>query len=178
MRVIGGEFRSRRLKTLPGLEVRPTPDRLRESLFNILAPSIEGAVFVDAYAGCGAVGIEALSRGARKAVFIERSRASAAVLRDNLASLGLAHKAEIIVGKSAAALARFTSGIVFADPPYGLDCEYETTLRILGESLPELAVIQHHKKRKLPDTIGGMEKFRTVRQGENCLAFYRPAEGG
>ncbi len=175
MRVIAGEFRSRRLKTVPGLEVRPTPDRLRESLFNILSPSIEGAVFVDAYAGCGAVGIEALSRGARKAVFIERSRAAAAVLRDNLVSLGLERKAEVIVGKAAAALARFASAIVFADPPYGLDGEYEATLRLLGESLPELAILQHHKRRTLPQRCGGIEKFRTVCQGENCLTFYRPA---
>ena len=74
MRVIGGEFRSPRLKTLPGLSLRPTPDRLRETLFNILSPVIEGSVFVDAYAGTGAVGIEALSRGARHATFIEKNR--------------------------------------------------------------------------------------------------------
>ena len=84
MRVIGGEFRSRQLKTLPGLEVRPTPDRLRETLFNILAPRIEGAVFADIYAGSGAVGIEALSRGASRAIFVEQSRVAANVIRENL----------------------------------------------------------------------------------------------
>ena len=89
MRVIAGRFRSRKLKSVPGLDTRPTPDRLRESLFNVLAPSIEGAIFVDAYAGTGSVGIEALSRGAERAVFIERSRGAIAVLRENLASLGV-----------------------------------------------------------------------------------------
>src|SRR6476646_546387 len=73
MRVIAGEFRSRKLKSLPGLETRPTPDRLRETLFDVLAPRMEGAVFVDAYAGTGAVGIEALSRGAARAIFLEKS---------------------------------------------------------------------------------------------------------
>src|ERR1700733_9942186 len=84
MRVIGGEFRSRLLKSLPGLEVRPTPDRMREALFNVLAPRIGGVVFADVYAGTGAVGIEALSRGASWAVFIEQNRAAVDVIRENL----------------------------------------------------------------------------------------------
>ena len=88
MRVIGGEYRSRPLKSPPGMETRPTPDRLRESLFNILSPRIMDAVFVDAYAGCGSVGIEAISRGARKAVFIERNRENVAIIQDNLRTLG------------------------------------------------------------------------------------------
>ncbi len=87
MRVIGGEFRSRRLNSVPGLDTRPTPDRLRETLFNVLAPRIEGAVFVDAYAGTGAVGIEALSRGAARCVFLEISRRAAETIRENLFAL-------------------------------------------------------------------------------------------
>ena len=89
MRVIAGEFRSRVLKTLPGMDVRPTPDRLREALFSILAPRLKGAVFLDAYAGTGSVGIEALSRGASRAVFIEKNRAAMLVIRENLRSLGI-----------------------------------------------------------------------------------------
>ena len=89
MRVIGGEFRSRKLKTPLGDSIRPTPDRLREALFNILAPRIEGLVFLDAYAGSGSVGIEALSRGARRVIFIEKSRAALRALQDNITTLGI-----------------------------------------------------------------------------------------
>src|SRR5262245_11534318 len=99
MRIIAGDLRSRRLKSVPGLDTRPTPDRLRESLFNILAPRIEGAIFLDAYAGTGAVGMEALSRGAARAIFIERSRKAVDVLRENLASLGVAQRADLIHGR-------------------------------------------------------------------------------
>ncbi len=95
MRVIGGEFRSRVLKSLPGLDVRPTPDRLREALFSILAPRIEGIVFADLYAGTGAVGIEALSRGAARAVFVEKNRAAIQVIRANLKSLNLEDRAQV-----------------------------------------------------------------------------------
>src|SRR5215468_9808857 len=93
MRIVAGEFRSRLLKSIPGLDVRPTPDRLREALFNVLAPRIDGVVFADVYAGTGAVGIEALSRGASTAIFVEQSRAAAAVIRQNLKSLGLESRA-------------------------------------------------------------------------------------
>ncbi len=100
MRVIAGEFRSRRLKSLPGWDTRPTPDRLRESLFNVLAPRLPDCVFMDIYAGTGAVGIEALSRGARRSIFIEKNRAAVEVIRENLAALGIAGRAEIFTGKS------------------------------------------------------------------------------
>jgi len=104
--VIGGEFRSRKLKTLPGLALRPTPDRLREALFNVLAPRIEGAVFVDAYAGSGAVGIEALSRGAARAIFLEKHFAATRLIRENLRSLGIEDRASVAYGAAAPALAR------------------------------------------------------------------------
>src|SRR5215204_4390646 len=100
MRVIAGEFRSRVLKTVPGMDTRPTPDRLRESLFNVLAPEIEGVVFLDAYAGSGAVGIEAISRGAAKAILIERSRSAANVIRENIAALKLAGRIEVLHGRA------------------------------------------------------------------------------
>src|SRR5229473_1238016 len=106
MRVIAGEFRSRKLKALPGLDTRPTPDRLRETLFNILAPRIEGRiegiVFADLYAGTGAVGIEALSRGAARAIFVEQSRAAANLIRENLRSLGLDARAQVRHGRATA----------------------------------------------------------------------------
>ncbi len=100
MRVIGGEFRSRRIKTLSGLETRPTPDRLRETLFNVLATVIADSIFLDAYAGSGAVGIEALSRGASRAIFVEKNRAAVEVIRENLSTLGLEKRAEVFTGKT------------------------------------------------------------------------------
>src|SRR5438876_11995569 len=106
MRVIGGEFRSRRLKTLPGLSLRPTPDRLREALFNVLAPRIEGATFLDAYAGSGSVGIEALSRGAGHAIFVEKHFAAVKMIRENLAALEISDRSTILQRPSLAARGR------------------------------------------------------------------------
>src|ERR1700674_4015595 len=125
MRIIGGEFRSRVLKSLPGLDVRPTPDRLREALFNVLAPRIAGTTFADLYAGTGAVGIEALSRGASKAIFVEQSHSAARVIRENLHALEIGNRAEVLHGRATAMLSKVQADIVFLDPPYRLEREYE-----------------------------------------------------
>ncbi len=175
MRVIGGELRSRRLKSAPGLDTRPTPDRLRESLFNVLAPVIEGAVFMDAYAGTGAVGIEALSRGASRAIFIERARPALHVLRENIAALGLSERSRVIVGNPPTEIAAIQAGIVFADPPYDLAREYELFLDALGRNPPELAIIQHARKYDPGESHGALARYRVLRQGDNSLSFYRPA---
>src|SRR5262249_17472890 len=118
MRIIAGEFRSRRLKSIPGAVTRPTPDRLREALFNILQHRIEGATFLDAYAGTGAVGIEALSRGASHAWFLEKNRAALDVIRENLATLGLERRATVVTGPAALTIGHHRADIVFLDPPY------------------------------------------------------------
>ncbi|MCC6389937.1 MAG: RsmD family RNA methyltransferase, partial [Bryobacterales bacterium] len=117
MRVIGGEFRSRRLKPVPGYDVRPTPDRLRETLFDILTPRIEGATFVDAYAGTGAVGIEAVSRGAARAILMEKNRHALKVLEENVASLGIEGRVKVLRGPARLLLPRWEGDIVFLDPP-------------------------------------------------------------
>ena len=172
MRVIGGEFRSRKLKTLPGLATRPTPDRLRETLFNVLAPRIRDAMFVDAYAGTGAVGIEALSRGARYSVFLERNREAVEVIRENLASLGLERKAQVVAGPVLLRLPQPEADIVFLDPPYDAAREYAAALDLLGENPRPLVVAQHSVHSVLKDVYGGLRRTRTVRHGENALSFY------
>jgi 16S rRNA (guanine966-N2)-methyltransferase len=176
MRVIGGEFRSRRLVSVPGLETRPTPDRLRESLFNILAPRIEGAVFADLYAGTGAVGIEALSRGASKVIFVERGHAALAAIRENVRSLGAAARTEIRPGKVTAMIDRIQADIVFLDPPYDQEQEYELVLEKLAAQPPPLApglvIAQHSARLVLKEAYGLLRRTRIVKQGDNALTFY------
>lgn len=176
MRVIGGEFRSRRLRSLPGRQLRPTPDRLRETLFDVLAARIGGTVFLDAYAGSGAVGIEALSRGAARVIFIEKYRGAVEAIRENLKSLGLDARAEVICGKTLVALARFQADIVFLDPPYELAEEYDGALRALGEAPPGLVIAQHPVRLALKEEYGQLRRTRVLKQGDNALSFYGTAE--
>ena len=173
--MIGGEFRSRVLKTLPGLDVRPTPDRLRESLFSVLAPRIEGATFVDAYAGTGSVGIEAISRGAKKAIFLEQNQAAVAVIRANLKSLGIDGRAEVRRGRATSSLGKLGADIVFLDPPYRLDQEYELALDLVGASPPPLVIVQHDVRRKMKEMYGLLSLQRVMKQGDNVLTFFAPS---
>jgi len=175
MRVIAGELRSRRLKSIPGLATRPTPDRLRETLFDILGSRVEGAVFLDAYAGTGAVGIEAISRGAARAIFIERSKAAQRVLRENLARLGIEGRAVVALGAAASLIPRYKAGIVFLDPPYERESEYGKVLDLMCENPPELVIAQHSVRLMLPETWGPLVRTRIVRQGDNALSIYAPA---
>ena len=172
MRVIGGEFRSRRLKTVRGLDTRPTPDRLRESLFDVLAPRIRDCVFLDAYAGTGAVGIEALSRGARRAIFVEKNQGAVAVIRDNLAALGVGNRAEVYTSKAVPVLERVSADIVFLDPPYEREDEYESELTILDVAENELVIVQHSSRVALKPDYGGLHRYRELKQGDNVLSFY------
>ena len=172
MRVIAGEFRSRRLKSIPGDATRPTPDRLRETLFNILAPRIEGATFLDAYAGTGAVGIEALSRGARHAWFLEKNRAALEAIRENLASLNLERRASVVTGPVLLTLERYHADIVFLDPPYPLEREYGAALDLLALGPPKLTIVQHSVRFALPDAQGVLARTRLLKQGDNALSFY------
>lgn len=174
MRVIGGEFRSRRLKSIPGLDTRPTPDRLRETLFDILGSRIEGAVFLDAYAGTGAVGIEALSRGAARVIFIERSKRAGKVILENLASLGIGDRAQLVTASAASSVAGHNVDIVFLDPPYELEAEYAAALNALGADPPSLVIVQHSVRLRLAECFGSLHKTRTLQQGDNALTFYGP----
>lgn len=159
---------------MPGLDVRPTPDRLREALFDVLAPRIEGVVFLDAYAGTGSVGIEALSRGAKRAIFVERSRGAVAVIRENLAALGIVNRAEVLKGKAATLLERLSADVVFLDPPYTQEKEYVAALFVLGQSPPPLVVVQHAVRFSLEESYGTLSRTRILRHGDNALSFYAP----
>ncbi|MGA3187906.1 MAG: 16S rRNA (guanine(966)-N(2))-methyltransferase RsmD [Bryobacteraceae bacterium] len=173
MRIIGGEFRSRVLKSLPGLEVRPTPDRMRESLFSILAPRISGAVFLDLYAGTGAVGMEALSRGAERALFVENNLAAVEVIRFNLKSLGLEKRGRVWVGRAGSVIPKIErADIAFLDPPYPLEQEYEKALMTLAEEPPGMVIAQHSSRFGLQESYGGLKRGRVVRQGDNSLSFF------
>jgi len=162
---------------LPDLDVRPTPDRLRETLFNILSPVIRGTIFVDAYAGCGSVGIEALSRGATRAIFLEKSPAAVDVIKANLESLKIRSRSAVWKGLAAKRLKEEVADIVFLDPPYPLEGEYAAAMKALGLLPPRIwAVVQHSKRFPLEARYGSLERVRELRQGENMLSFYRRAD--
>jgi 16S rRNA (guanine966-N2)-methyltransferase len=194
MRVIAGQFRSRRLQTLRGTALRPSSDRLRETLFNVLGATVEGSMFLDLFAGSGAVGIEALSRGARGAIFVENHPAGAALISRNLASLDVpmaaqvaSHRtfggtAEILRMDAMDALERLVAGgahvdFVFADPPYANVRAYEDILSFLGESdllaRNGLVIAEHRRNLDLLPIAGRLERTRILEQGDTALSFYK-----
>jgi 16S rRNA (guanine(966)-N(2))-methyltransferase RsmD len=175
MRIIAGQYRSRVIQSLPGVDVRPTSDRMRETLFNVLGPSLAGQVFVDAYAGTGAVGIEALSRGARLVVFIEKGRDVCELIKANLASLKIGREGRLMQGSAALQLTRVEADVVFIDPPYPKEREYEASMEALQAKPPALVVVQHSSRFALPEEYGKLKRTRVLKQGENTFSFYRPA---
>jgi len=181
MRVIAGKFRSRRLLAPAGADTRPTSDRLRETLFNVVAGSVQDSVWLDLFAGTGAIGIEALSRGARMVYFVESSKRTARVLRDNLRSLGIESGFEVMEREVAAALRLLNAQPVscdfcYLDPPYRKMGAYEQTLSFLAESkliAPGGLVIAEHDKHFDPgDTFGRLHRQRKLQQGDAVLSFY------
>jgi 16S rRNA (guanine(966)-N(2))-methyltransferase RsmD len=181
VRIIAGTFRSRPLQAPAGLATRPTTDRLRETLFNVLAPRIASAAFLDLYAGSGAVGIEALSRSAARVTFVERAPAALKVLRANLASLGLTAGVTIHTASAASFLRKpqpAAFDLVFLDPPYDAADEYDATLRLLGSpSSTQLApgalvIAEHRRKQTLELHYGTLARTRLLEQGDAALSFY------
>ncbi|MGH7043206.1 MAG: 16S rRNA (guanine(966)-N(2))-methyltransferase RsmD [Acetobacteraceae bacterium] len=186
MRVIAGQFRSRPLAAPRGRDTRPTSDRLRETLFNVLAPRLPGVVFLDLYAGSGAVGIEALSRGAREVIFVENAEPALRAIRTNLSSLGIRGGYALEARSAAAALKRLAAtgraaGLVFLDPPYAEAAEYESTLNLLGAECrqllaPEAVVVAEHLKQlNLASAYGTLSRYRILKQGDSILSFYSPS---
>lgn len=182
LRIIAGTLRGRRLEVPAGGGVRPTPERVREALFDILGPGGPGGRVLDAYAGSGALGLEALSRGARTAVFVERDPAVARILRRNIETLGLADGCEIIEASVLRAvrqtLARDVFDLILADPPYGSG----ESGRFLPHAIQRLApdgLLVLERDRHDSAASDPVPPDRTVRYGSTCLDFYRlPEEGG
>lgn len=186
MRVIAGKYRRRPLSALPGLDLRPTADRLRETLFNVLTagnPSaLQATVWLDLYAGTGAVGIEALSRGAGMVYFVDSSTRVADLVRRNLRSLEIDSGFEVIQKDAAQSLrvletSGVAAGFVFLDPPYRMQEAYSQILHRLAQTpllIPSSIVIAEHEKRFDPGgTFGSLQRFRTLKQGDATLSFYK-----
>src|SRR5687768_13174771 len=180
MRVISGSYGGRLLKSPPDNKTRPTSDRLRETLFNVLAPRIEQETrFLDLCAGTGAVGIEAISRGAAFVTFVDRSKRSCALIEENLDKLDIPESQTEILGLEAE---NFTGrehplgwDIAFFDPPY--ESDYSIVLHEFGFNKTllrpdSLLVVEHHTKKQVPDEVGGLRRWRIIKQGETSLSFY------
>jgi 16S rRNA (guanine(966)-N(2))-methyltransferase RsmD len=180
MRVISGKFRGRKLRGPKGFRLRPTGDRLKETLFDILGPAVSGTVFLDVFAGTGAVGLEALSRGAREVVFIESSGEAADLIRRNLELCGVAAAYRIIqrdVFAALRALGRqgFRADTVFLDPPYEWQVYPDLLDNVFRADLAgreSRVIVEHHCKADLPENDERFERTRVVRQGDKCLSFY------
>ncbi|HZR27372.1 MAG TPA: 16S rRNA (guanine(966)-N(2))-methyltransferase RsmD [Terriglobales bacterium] len=181
MRIIAGKFRSRPVRSLPGADLRPTSDRLRETLFNVIAAArpIEDTVWLDLFAGTGAVGIEALSRGAKKVYFVEAARKSAELIGQNLRSLKIETGFQVFQQDAVAAIAKITEpvDICFLDPPYKLEDQYEKVLTALAKAQPvgksSIVIAEHSKHFDPADGYGGLQRFRKLVQGDAVLSFYK-----
>ena len=186
MRVIAGKYKSRPLRSLRGMDIRPTSDRLRETLFNVLTAgnpqALEGTVWVDLFAGTGAVGIEALSRGAKLVYFVDSSAPAAELIRNNLESLEVTSGFKILADELSRALWRLerehaAADVVFLDPPYQMKDAYGAALRALADSslvwAMSVVIAEHEKKFDPGEEFGPLRKFRKLVQGDAALSFYR-----
>jgi len=186
MRVIAGKYRSRTLRSLRGMDIRPTSDRLRETLFNVLTAgnpaALEGSVWLDLFAGTGAVGIEALSRGAKNVYFVESSAAAADVIRGNLKSLDIVSGFQLLREELPRAVGRMerehvAADVVFIDPPYRMKHAYRETLQALAESsvvwAMSILIAEHEKNFDPGEEFGSLRRFRKLVQGNTGLSFYR-----
>jgi 16S rRNA (guanine(966)-N(2))-methyltransferase RsmD len=187
MRVIAGTYRSRPLVAPRGTGTRPTSDRLRETLFNILARRIPGCRFADLYAGTGAVGIEALSRGAAHVWFAEKAEPALVAIRANLKALQIANSFTLEDRGTGALLERLGKSaqpaelldLVYLDPPWEAEAEYEKMLHLLGSGRGQailasgaLVIAEHSSKSPLAERFGNLTQTRTLKQGDAALSFY------
>ena len=180
MRVISGEFRGRKLEEIEGMEIRPTSDRVKESLFNILGTRLMDCAFLDLFAGTGGIGIEAYSRGAELVVFIDESAKSIKVLRNNLDKLNISDKVEIhntdyanAINKLAYANKKFD--IIFIDPPYLKGFEKNalaqiSECKVLADE--GIIIVEHDLKDIMPESSGNLKLSRQNKYGNTMLSFY------
>ena len=178
MRIIAGSCKGRILRAPSWDGLRPTSDRLRETLFNILTPRVHGARVLDVFAGTGAIGLEALSRGADRAVFVDHDARAAKLVAANAARCGVSDRCVIIRQAAREAFRHSLQGpfdIVVLDPPYALTGVEELLIdaRVLVRSSGVL-VLEHAWRREAP-TVSGQKAFRTVRAGDSALSFYEGA---
>jgi len=184
MRVIAGLYKGRRLRTLEGLAIRPTSDRLRETLFNILAPRIEDATFLDICAGSGAVGIEALSRGARHVTFIESSRRAIGIIEANLSHCQIDNGVSVVNRDALTALKYFARrerrfDLCYFDPPYSTDLYSPVMWLLARHNLVEtggIVAVEHSKTLEMKQPFGRLIPFREIRQGETQVMMYEMRE--
>lgn len=188
MRIIAGTYRGRVLKSPPSMQVRPTSDRLRETLFNVIAPRIPDVRFLDLCAGSGAIGIEALSRGASHVTFVDRSRKMCGLIEANLDLVGIPEDETEVINeeaseflKHARARKRGPWDIVFFDPPYATN--YSLVLQTLGTPVGDLllpnglVIAEHHHKQAPADQFGVLHRTRILKQGDSALSFYEVTSG-
>ncbi len=186
MRVIAGKYRSRPLRSLKGLDLRPTSDRLRETLFNVLTAgnptALEGSTWLDLFAGTGAVGIEALSRGASLVCFVENSAGAARLIERNLKSLDVTEGFRILRQEASRAvqelgMGAFRPDFVFLDPPYRLEEAYGRVLLALADDgllkTASIVIAEHTKRFDPGEDFGVLKRFRKLEQGDGALSFYR-----
>lgn len=190
MRVITGAAKGRPLKTVKGRDIRPTTDRVKESLFNVIGPRVPDAEFLDLFAGSGAVGIEALSRGAASCVFVELMTPHLKVVEENLAATGLGERAQLLRRDARAAVADLGNrgrrfDLIFVDPPYAQDLVPQALNSIAEHGILKpggWVLCEHHKKDSVPDFVpapkeaGGLTRFRELNFGETTISLYQQTE--
>jgi len=186
MRIIAGTYRGRKIDFPKTPDIRPTQDRIREALFNVIAPDIEGRKVLDLFAGSGSLGIEALSRGAKKVTFVDNNLKCIKIIKKNLEGIGITAEAEVYKQDAFKAIERLSASgasfdIVFIDPPYYKDLAKKALIKLTHYvilSHNNIIVVEHYKKDALPEDLKGMALKKQKRFGDIFLSFYVKSDIG
>jgi 16S rRNA (guanine966-N2)-methyltransferase len=184
MRIISGTSKGRKLVTPKSQSLRPTSDRVKESIFNILREEIEGRMVLDLFAGTGNLGIEALSRGAKKAIFVEKGKHALWLIQRNLAQFGLEGRFEILPMDANRAIGTLKRrgkrfDLIFMDPPYEKGLIEKTFMKLSSDRIyhrDSILVVEHHRRERLPHIINGWNLIRQRQMGETVISFLTPQE--